>query len=209
MRTGPYRFESTRTPVSIEKRTSGLLRWGLGHRIRRLVLLFMCLMGVHLGVFPADCHEDHGDAQGKPSLDSVFSELELVRCVFREGRLVVRYQGELKILHFGDELQDAGLKVVEAKDDWIVLHTIETRSLPSGPTLPKAMVILSPGPEGKVRIQTFSSEPPDGETAFDAPQSEATIGPAFPKGSGSKPLAPEPPAPGSTTEARQAEDQPQ
>ena len=208
MRNEAHSYQPARTPFSTEKKTGPRPHRAWKSAMWRLVCLFTMLAPAYIGAYAADAHEGEGGIQGKSSLETIFPELELVRCLFREERLVVRYRGELRVLHSGDQLPDAGLNVVEAKNDRIVLQTVETNTLPSGIALPKAMVVLSRGPDGQVSIQAFSSEPPDGATPFVSPQSAAASATTPRKGSGTEPAALEPASSGTETQRREAGDRP-
>jgi len=167
--------------------------------------LIAILAAVHGGACPPDERAGEGKAQGQGSLEAVFPGLELVRCLFREERLVVRFQGELRVLHSGDRLADAGLEVSEAEGDRIVLKTIETRSLASGVTLPMALVVISRNPDGQVRIRAYSSEPTDGASPFLIPQSATTSATGLRKGLGTESATPEHSS-GAAIEENEAED---
>ncbi len=167
--------------------------------------LIAILAAVHGGACPPDECVGEGKAQGQGSLEAVFPGLELVRCLFREGRLVARYQGELTVLHSGDRLEDADLEVAEANGDRIVLQRIETRTSASGIALPKALVVLSRIPDGRVSIRAYSSESPDGAGSFLFPQGATASATALGKGLSTESEIPES-SPGAATEDNEAED---
>ena len=138
--------------------------------VRAAIWIASILSVVCLGSSSADCNEGRGDSLVGSSLESVFSGVEMVRCVFSEERLVVQHRGQLKVLREGDRLPDAGLMVIDAGGDRIVVQTIETRLLSNGHVVPKAMVILSRSKDGVVETRVFRSEIPKEITGFAAPR---------------------------------------
>lgn len=100
---------------------------------------------------------------GDPAADtfsSVFKGVKLVRCLFLEQRVVVRSAKGLTVLHPGDELPEAGLRLRDADATHIMFETIATRTMASGVSLPEAIVVLSPAEDGGVTARIFRATPP-------------------------------------------------
>ncbi len=120
-----------------------------------LLCLVLILTALLPAVFAVAGSREDGPQQ---SVESLFHGSRLVRCLFQEKRLVLSLGGELHVLHAGESLPKAGMKLREANEAQIVLETLETRQLPSGISVPKAIVVLSPGEDGEVRTRIFSSD---------------------------------------------------
>ncbi len=143
----------------------------------RLAIWMISIVSVvSLGSSLADCSQGGNDSLTGNPLESIFSGVELVRCVFSEGRLVVRHQGRLEVLGAGDRLINAGLLVVDANKDRIVLQSTESRVLLDGQAVPDAMVILSRGEGGGLSVRIFTSEAPKGTTGFALPSGLVEVG---------------------------------
>lgn len=140
-----------------------------GRKVLLVIWMISVLAVVCLGSSPADCTQGEGSSLIGSPLELVFPEVELVRCVFSEGRLVVQHHGQLKVLRAGDRLTDAGLMVLDANRQRITLQSTETRVLPDGQAVPKAMVILSRGEDGGLSARIFRSENPKGTVDFSFP----------------------------------------
>ena len=211
MRNRAHSFQSTVIRLSKEKKTDAGPHLAWKSVIYRL-FCFLCfstiLATAFTGAHAANLRQGDGGIQGERSLGKVFPGLELVRCLFLEGRLVVRFKGELTVLHSGDQLPEAGLMFVKASDDRIVLQTIETDSLPSGISLPKAIVVLSRGPDGFAKIQTYRSEPPDEAKPLLVPQSATASAATALNGPGAEAIFHGPSSSGVETESQEAKDEP-
>ncbi|RLE22785.1 MAG: hypothetical protein DRJ65_13180 [Acidobacteria bacterium] len=114
-----------------------------------------------VGAEPDPTSEVGKGMQEESTLSKAFPGLEVVRCVFDEERLVVRYHGELTVLHPGETLADAGLKFADANGDRIILESVETKTGPSGVGLPKEIVVLSKDAEGLIGVKVYNFDPPD------------------------------------------------
>jgi hypothetical protein len=108
----------------------------------------------------------------------------------------------MRVLHSGDRIPEAGLLVVEIGEDRVILHSTETKTLPSGVTVPKVIATISQGSPAGVSVRLFNSEAPEDGTTFILPQAAdnsvftTTIG-----------INPTPSPVGSLVEAHQTGDQ--
>lgn len=104
-------------------------------------------------------------SNGQPARESfptVFEGVEVVRCLFSEQRVVVRSSRELIVLHPGDELPDADLRLSHADGTRLIFETITATVTPSGVRKPSAIVVLSRSEDGEVTTRVFRAQPPPG-----------------------------------------------
>lgn len=99
---------------------------------------------------------------GRDSFPTVFEGVEVVRCLFSEQRVVVRSSRELIVLHPGDELPDADLRLSHADGTRLIFETITATVTPSGVRKPSAIVVLSRSEDGEVTTRVFRAQPPPG-----------------------------------------------
>ncbi|MCP4655850.1 MAG: hypothetical protein GY856_10575 [bacterium] len=103
------------------------------------------------------------DESGPLTLGASLPEYEVVRCMFREGRMVVRYHGKLVVLRPGDSLPDSTAQVVEINDRRAVItqNVTMTRSShqETAVMVPERMLIITPGDQGRLELQEMTSRP--------------------------------------------------
>jgi len=99
-----------------------------------------------------------------PSIDASGKYL-VVRCLFREHRLVLRYSGKLFVLHEGDVLPDSDLRVESFAETRVVLSgrpVIRGGGEHPAP-VPDSLVIINLERSGKLRVDRFSAQPEPGQ----------------------------------------------
>lgn len=83
----------------------------------------------------------------------------IVRCLFGEGRLVVRYKGRLWVIHKGESLPDSSWHVAEFSEHQVRLT--RQREKDGGPThqqgTPADLILITDRGQGKVAVQTVLS----------------------------------------------------
>ena len=108
-----------------------------------------------------------GTAQTIAKPDDPLEGYAIVRCLFREGRLVVRREGKMTILRQGDRLPDSSLVVTSITNTQAVLEAGKEvrRSGDKAVLVPMTMVIITEGPGGRPEMKVFRSSPPADEAA--------------------------------------------
>jgi len=101
----------------------------------------------------------------------------IVRCLFREGRLVLRYQGKLFVLRQGDTLPGSHLVVKDVNSEQMVLQEGTTIRKSGGKTVavPTTIVIISQQASGKPEVRVFSDSA--GDEGVTSPLAGASAGP--------------------------------
>lgn len=101
--------------------------------------------------------DDSGPLRLGPSLP----EHEVVRCLFHEGRMVVRYGDRLVVLRPGDSLPDSAAQVVEINDRRAVItqDITVTRSShqETAVVVPERMLIITQDHQGRLELREMTS----------------------------------------------------
>jgi len=93
--------------------------------------------------------------------------VEIVRCHFDEGRIVVRHADKLHVLRTGDELEDTGLRLLETTPESATLAIRQT-----SPTASLRIIKIVVQNSGALLVREFATDPAaltDG-SAVPAPQ---------------------------------------
>lgn len=108
-----------------------------------------------------------------PSIDVTSGEkntsVEFVRCHFEEGRIVVRVNDQLHVLHKGDQLEEIGLEMISVEAD---SATLTIRG--NGPIRSLRIVQALRPEDGAIQLRELSTDPNAIRSGDGAPK--ATMG---------------------------------
>lgn len=95
-----------------------------------------------------------GTPSPKIEIDQTGTSVEIVRCHFDEGRIVVRRGDDLHVLRRGDEIAQIGFRLVEITPDGA---TISIRQKPPNEAL--RLIRVSDTASGTLALREFTTDP--------------------------------------------------
>jgi hypothetical protein len=129
------------------------------------------------------------------TLSDPFAEIEVLRCLFKEKRLVVRSLGQLFVVHDGEDLPggrvrfrmtgptqallvEGGVQRARADDS---VQASSAQETPSGraslAVVPRRMLLYTLEADGTVSVQTFASDDPEVERNRFTTRAEVSVVP--------------------------------
>lgn len=96
--------------------------------------------------------------------------IEVVRCHFDEGRIVIRHKDKLHVLHDGDEISDLSLRVVKITP---IAATLAIRQNPPAGSL--RIIRISTTETGGLQLREYATDPSALKPEINSDRPEATI----------------------------------
>ncbi len=95
-----------------------------------------------------------GTAPAPVTISESGAAVEIVRCHFDEGRIVVRHDDELLVLRESEGLDSAGLTVLDVGADSALLAVRRPSAAPH-----LRLIVVRFGPDGAIRLRELATDP--------------------------------------------------
>jgi hypothetical protein len=159
-----------------------MLRWKRTHNIV-IVVSVMCLCLLFATSREISyAQETKSSLQKYPTLDEA-GRVELLRCLFSEKRLVIRFEEKISVVHEGESLPGDQLRIESITDDRLVLaagaSTVKGNN--GSLTIPQKMILIQKE-NGGLKITRFSDHPEDMGAVVPVVRSTSVFVPTSPDG---------------------------